>query len=493
MSGNDTDVDVTLVEGVVRGRRLPDLLSWRGIPYAKPPVGRLRLRAPESVTPWTGVFDATAFGSAAPQRNRNGDEDCLTLNVLRPSSQSDAARPVLVWIHGGAHMTGTASAPVYSGASLVRRGDVVFVSLNYRLGALGYLDFREFSTPERPFEVNVGLRDQIAALEWVQRNIAEFGGDPSNVTIVGESAGANAVLTLMSTPATEGLFARGIAQSPPSAATNGTELAARWAREFLDVAGVTTSEANAFLAEADPELLVHTAAKLSARGADEAPGVRVFAPVADGALLPEPPLWAFEAGREHRVPLLVGTNAHEGRIFPWFLDILPTSRHRIEKMFVETDPEIKARVINAYPGYPGRRAALDLGGDVVFWVPTLRFAQAHAQHSDTFMYRYDFMPRLMRLLGLGATHATDLVPVFGARTPFARALTALGGRRGMRAVTDTMQGHWLSFARTGHPLDTWPRYSPDRRETLIIDETCRIESDPRRRRREAWLGFQHRH
>ncbi|RVW02973.1 carboxylesterase/lipase family protein [Rhodococcus xishaensis] len=492
MSSND--IDVTLVEGVVRGRRLPDLLSWRGIPYAKPPVGRLRLRAPEPVIPWTGVLDATAFGPVAPQQNRNGDENCLTLNVLRPAAPSVAPRPVMVWIHGGAYMAGSASSPAYSGASLVRRGDVVFVSLNYRLGALGYLDFREFSTSDYPFEVNVGLRDQIAALEWIQRNIAQFGGDPANVTVVGQSAGANAALTLMSTPAAEGLFARAIAQSPPSAACNGPELASKWAREFLDIAGVTTPEAAAFLAAADPQLLVRTATRLSARGADEAPGVRVFAPVADGDLLPQCPLEAFEAGTEHRVPLLVGTTAYEGRHYQRFLDILPTNRHRIEKMFAGTDhPEVKTRVINAYPGYPGRRGAADLGGDVVLWVPTLRFAQAHARHGDTFMYRYDFTPRLLRLTGLGATHATDLVPVFGTRTPLARALTALGGRRGMRAVTDTMQEHWLAFARTGRPLDGWPRYSPERRETLIIDEICRIEFDPRRRRREAWLGFRHRH
>lgn len=487
------DVDVVLAEGTVRGRRVGDLLSWRAIPYAAPPVGRLRLRAPEPVVPWSGVLDATEFGPAAPQQRRRGDESCLTLNVLRPAEQGRGARPVMVYIHGGAHTAGTASAPMYSGAALVRRGDVVFVSLGYRLGALGYLDFREFSTPERPFDVNLGLRDQLAALEWVQRNIAAFGGDPGNVTLFGESAGADAVVTLLCAPAARGLFARAIAQSPPPATSNSSERAARWAREFLDVAGVPRTDAARYLTTAPPAALVRVASELSTRAADEVPGVRPFAPVADGDLLPAHPLDAFEQGTEHRVPLLLGTNAQEGRIFPRMLDILPTDPTRIAKMFEDTDPEIVRRVFAAYPGYPGRRAAADLGGDVVFWEPSLRCAHAHARHSATYMYRYDFAPRLLRLVGLGATHATELSAVFGTRGFTTRMMTALGGRRGLRAVTDTVQGHWLAFAHTGRPREGWPRYSVDGRETLIIDEICRVESDPLGARRAAWLGYRHRH
>ncbi len=250
---SDDHAAVTYADGTVRGRRLADLLSWRGIPYAAPPVGPLRLRAPRPVSPWAGVRDALSFGPPAPQRRRRGSEDCLTLNILRQAEPSTAPRPVMVYIHGGAHTSGTSAAPMYSGASLVRRGDVVFVSLGYRLGALGYLDFREFSTPENTFDVNLGLRDQIAALEWVQRNIAAFGGDPTNVTLFGESAGADAVVTLMCTPAARGLFARAIAQSPPPATSNGTELAGLWAREFLDLAGVSRADAAHYLTTASPK------------------------------------------------------------------------------------------------------------------------------------------------------------------------------------------------------------------------------------------------
>ncbi|UOT05963.1 carboxylesterase/lipase family protein [Rhodococcus opacus] len=478
--------------GAVGGRRIDDdLTAWRGIPYAAPPVGPLRLRAPQPVEPWSGVRRAFHFGSPAPQGGGT-DEDCLTLNVLAPGSASGSPRPVMVFIHGGAYSGGSSSSSLYSGESLVRRGDIVYVSINYRLGSLGYLDFTQFSTPERPFDSNLGLRDQVAALEWVQRNIAEFGGDPDNVTVFGESAGANAVTTLMTTPAAKGLFARAIAESPPVASAYHPERAARWSREFLEIAGVPLADAATWLETADPADFVEAGTTLAHRGADEEPGTRAFAPVVDGFFLPTHPLDCFASGSGHPVPLIIGTNRHEGRVFPRFLNILPTDPTRIDKMFSHVDASVKERAIAAYPGYPGRRAAADLGGDVTFWEPSVLCAQGHTTIAPTYSYRYDFAPRLLRLLGLGATHATEMYAVFGLTGPWARLLTALGGRRGLRAVTDTVQSHWLHFARHGTPAPGWPRYSPERRETLIIDDTSRVENDPLGERRRAWLGYEHR-
>ena len=188
---------VTTSDGVVQGKPVGDLLTWRGIPYAAPPVGPLRLRAPAPVEPWQGVRDATEWGNASVQHKKGtmlspgkyqpSSEDCLTLNVLAPSRPSSTPRPVMVFIHGGAYTLGTSATPLYGGGSLVRRSledseGIVYVSLNYRLGVLGYLDLSQFSTEARQFDANLGLRDQVAALEWVQRNIAQFGGDPENVT-----------------------------------------------------------------------------------------------------------------------------------------------------------------------------------------------------------------------------------------------------------------------------------------------------------------------
>ncbi|MCQ4118172.1 carboxylesterase/lipase family protein [Rhodococcus tibetensis] len=485
-------LEVHTESGAVGGRRLDDLITWRGVPYAAPPVGPLRLRAPQPVEPWSDVRRAFHFGASAPQGSGPCDEDCLTLNVVAPAEPSATPRPVMVFIHGGAYSGGSSSSSLYGGHSLVRRGDIVYVSLNYRLGALGYLDFSQFSTPERPFDSNLGLRDQVAALEWVQRNIAEFGGDPDNVTIFGESAGANAVTTLMSTPAAKGLFSRAIAQSPPVASAYHPERAARWAREFVEFAGVPLAEAAAWLQTAKASDFVEVGTTLADRGADEEPGTRVFAPVVDGFVLPAHPLDAFASGSGHPVPLIIGTNRYEGRVFPRFLNILPTDAARIEKMFSHVDESVKNRAISAYPGYPGRRAAADLGGDVTFWEPSILCAEGHTAVAPTYSYRYDFAPRLLRLAGFGATHATEMYAVFGLTGPWARALTALGGWKALRTVTGTMQSHWLHFARHGVPAPGWPSYSRENRETLIIDETSRVEHDPLGERRRAWLGYEHR-
>ncbi|MGW0041644.1 carboxylesterase/lipase family protein [Rhodococcus sp. NPDC003348] len=488
---------IATADGPVQGREHHGLRSWRGIPYAAPPVGEFRLRAPQPVTPWTAVRDTLEFGSAPPQSGRVGrsgrmGEDCLTLNVLAPASRSMQPRPVMVFIHGGAYSGGATSTPLYRGDALVRRGDVVYVSIGYRLGALGYLDFTEYSTAERTFDSNLGLRDQVAALQWVRRNIAAFGGDPDNVTVFGESSGANAVTTLMCTPSAAGLFQRAIAESPPAASAYGPDRARVWAAEFLGLLGGTDDPVRA-LTEATPDALVRAGDSLAARGADEAPGTRAFAPVVDGELLPRHPLDAFAAGLAHPVPLIVGTNAREGTMFPRFLDIIPTDPVRIEKMFAETEPRVKARILAAYPRYPDRHAAVQLGGDVTFWEPAILVAQAHTTTAPTYAYRYDYAPNLLNWTGFGATHATELLAVFGAVDhPLGKAATAVGGRDGLRAVTNVLQSHWLHFARHGHPRETWPRYSIERRETLIVDADTHVENDPDGDKRRAWIGYRHR-
>jgi para-nitrobenzyl esterase len=493
MTDNDSALDVSTAEGVLRGRRWRGLLTWRGIPYAAPPVGRWRFQPPRPTRPWSGVREAVAFGRPAPQRRRgNTSEDCLTLNVVAPATAAQRPRPVMVFIHGGAYSDGTSANPLYSGDHLVRRGDLVYVSLNYRLGALGYLDFSEYSTPRTAFEANLGLRDQIAALHWVRRNIAAFGGDPDNVTIAGQSSGGGSVLSLMAAPAARGLFANAIAESPPAAAVYTVDRARAWARQFLGILGVSPSEAAAALMSAPANALTAAAHTLITRNTDQEPGSRAIAPIFGGDLLPGHPLDAVAKGTASPVPLLIGTTAHEGRAFRMFLDIIPNNHARIEKMFEDTDPEVKARAIATYPGYPGQQAAADLGGDITFWEPAILCAQSHTQYAPTYCYRYDFAPRLFHLLGLRATHGGELPAVFGVGDEvFGRVTTVAGGRAGLRAVTETVQSHWLNFVRCGQPLPSWPAYSAAQRETLIIDETPRVDNDPNRDRRLAWIGYQH--
>lgn len=517
VDGSRTDqssgTEAKTTAGILRGHAGRGVHAWRGIRYAAPPVGSRRLRAPEPPEPWEGVQDAVTFGPVPPQervgeflgagRHTPMAEDCLTLNVVAPSAPAETPRPVMVWFYGGAFVLGAASAPTYRGHDLVRGGDVVYVSVNYRLGGLGYLDFSSFSTPERAFDTNLGLRDQIAALRWVQDNIAAFGGDPDNVTIFGESAGAISVTTLMTVPAARGLFHRAIAESSAPGLAWSAERAGGWARQYLralaDVNGIpvpgvdreplpAVTAARLLDAASTDDLLA--ASRRMRHAADDTPGVLLTAPTVDGDLLPEAPLDAFAAGRSHPVPLIIGTNDTEGRLFelPGLrLDLL-VSDERADALFAATQPEVGEQVLAAYRGTSHRQ---DLGGDYMFWYPSVQVMEAHAASGNpVYAYRFDLAPRLLRLLGLRATHGTEIYPVFGLGDSRAgRVLTMLGGRRSLRALSARMQREWTSFAHDGAPAGFWPRYTGDTRLTRILDATDRVESDPRRDRRLAWRGF----
>lgn len=494
-----TEVETT--EGRVRGRRYREFLSWRGIPFALPPIGRLRFRAPQPMTPWSGVRDALSWGFAPPQmrfatmigvgKYQPMSEDCLTLNVLAPAEPSEKPRPVMVYIHGGGYVIGTSATMVYQGQGLVEHGDVVYVSLNYRLGALGYMDFSEFSMSSRPIDSNLGLRDQIAALEWVHRNISAFGGDPDNVTVFGESAGGNAVVSLMASPHAEGLFSRAIAQSANASVCYEQERSRRWSRIFLDELGAEDGREVHALDTAGVHSLGKAGLAFMQRALADEPGTLGYAPVVDGDVLPSAPLDAFADGKAHPVPLIIGTNRREAALFTKFGDDgMPLDEQRVDRMFDNTQPEMRDQVVQAYPRYPDRSALVALCGDAMFWKPSVTCADGHSVIAATYSYRYDFSPRLMDRLGLGATHATELVPVFGlGETAFGKSMTTLGGAKALRGVSRRMQGHWLRFAREGEPMDTWPAYDTDERRTMVFDRRDRVVSDPRRERRLAWTGF----
>ncbi len=481
---------------------------WRGIPYAAAPVGPLRLRRPEPVRAWAGVRTARAFGPIAPQ-DRNGQfrvrtnaemsEDCLTLNVIAPTDATEGS-PVMVFVHGGAYSVGSAQEVRKQGEGLVRRGGVIFVNFNYRLGALGYLDFTELSTRARRFDSNLGLRDQVAALGWVHDNIALFGGDPSRVTIFGESAGGNAVTTLMAVPAAAGLFCAAIAQSASPNAIYPAEVTARWAREYVELLSETVDnsstestsgeDAAALLAQASAEQLVAATTRMQLLTPDRAPGTIALSPVIDGDFLPERPLDAFKAGRAHRVPLIIGTNDREGSLFRGRLDILATTPPRIRAIFANTRKRARKELKAQYPGLPAPRPAADFGGDFAFWFPSVKVAERHARFAQVFFYRFDVATRLLRWMGLDATHGVELFALFDRMDGvFGRGLGVVGGRGALKRAGSRMQRHWLLFASTGSPGSEWPRYTPKRRRTLIIDRIDRVEEDPRADRRRAWQNF----
>ncbi|GLK17384.1 carboxylesterase/lipase family protein [Herbiconiux flava] len=508
--------DPLLVEtesGTLRGTLRRGVRSWRGIPYAAPPVGPLRFRAPAPVAPWDGVREALDFGPAAVQLENKAvslpegvtqSEDCLSLNVLAPPNESDGPFPVMVWIHGGAYVAGSSAQPLFDGTELVANGDVVVVSLNYRLGALGFLDFSSLGDD---FETNVALRDQLAALAWVQHNIAAFGGDPHNVTLFGESAGAGCITTLLTSPAAGGLFHRAIAESSPATSVYDRERAARVSRRFLGLLGLDPDAPTTpgELRTIDAARLARATFDLVAAVAAEQPGTLAVAPVVDGDLVPEHPVDAYRAGRQLPVPLVIGTNHDEASLFRLMKSpLMPITAGSVHVMFEELaaeHPEFAAaenRIEAAYPRFPHHRTPAELSRDAGFRMPGIWLASAHSRVAPTWMYRFDHSTPALSLLGIGATHGAEIAYVFGTlgigrRDPSFR----LGGLAEARHLSEAVQRRWLSFAsegepaglstlEAGDPAPAWPRYDEERRATLLFDHGERVADDPDAAIREAW-------
>jgi para-nitrobenzyl esterase len=492
-------VRVTTAAGTVEGFTRDGVHRWRSIPYARPPVGALRFRAPEPALPWRGVRYCHGFTKCSPQERRYTvlgvgkyqamGEDCLTLNVVAPEAAPTEPLPVMVFVHGGGYIMGSSATPIYDGVGLAKRG-CIYVSVNYRLGALGCLDLSTLSTADVAIDSNLFLRDLILALRWVKDNVAAFGGDPAKVTVFGESAGAHAVGALLAAPGAEGLFAQAISESPASGMTRSTGVAAEFAARFATLLGARKQDAADALMRATPAELVAAQNRLIDDGVRDMLGAFPIGPVFGDEVLPLDPLDAMQKGKAHRVPLIVGNNAEEGRLFTRFLQLLPTNEPMIEALLAEVDPAARERITEAYPDYPERSACIRMGGDFAFGSAAWAMAEAHGRHAPTYLYRYDYAPRVLRWSGLGATHATELLAVFGIyRTKLGALLTAPVDRRSALRVTREVQRRWRSFSRTGNPGDDWPAYTDGDRAVMVFDRKSHLAFDPDPERRMAWEGF----
>ena len=496
---HERTIRVTVDSGTIEGFTRDGVHRWRSVPFAQPPVGPLRYRAPQPVQPWPGVRYCHGYTYCAPQQRKYTlvgpgkfqpmSEDCLTLNVVAPETAAPGPLPVMFFIHGGGYILGSSATPIYDGAALARRG-CVYVSVNYRLGALGCLDLSSLSTPDHPIDDNLFLRDLVLALQWVRDNIGVFGGDPDNVTIFGESAGAHAVATLMAVPAAEGLFHQAISESPASGMAGPPSVAAEFAVDFVEALGSNAGDGAAAVLVARPAQLVDALDHLLMNPPKEMRGAFAVGPTFDTEYLPADPVVAMRDGSAHRVPLIVGTNAEEGRLFTRFLQLLPMTEPAIEVLLSESDVEVRDRITGAYPGYPSQSACVRLGGDFAFGTAAWQIAEAHSRHAPTYMYRYDYAPRTFKWSGLGATHATELFAVFDVyRTRFGALMTAAADRRSARRVSNDVQNRWRAFSRSGVPGDGWPAYTPADRPVMVFDRHSRLEYDPDADRRRAWEGF----
>jgi para-nitrobenzyl esterase len=464
------DATVTIDSGRVQGVIANGVTAFKGIPYAAPPVGPLRWKPPQPAPRWDTVRFAADYGSPCPQppilermwgiRYEKQSEDCLTLNVWSAARTAQERHPVMVWIHGGDFIAGSSGGPSATAASadgsILARQGVVVVSLNYRLGPFGFLALPALSR-ESPQHAsgNYGMLDQIAALQWVHRNIAAFGGDSGNVTVFGESAGAGSICWLMASPLARPLFLRAIAQSPvvfigavalSGAEQSGTKLfgenlAALRAKSTSDIMSAAKFQDDIFFGSGD-----------------------YWGPIVDGWVIPEDPAAVFRAGRQASVALIAGTNADEGSVFTTAFAYSNVLAYRA--LLSQRYSLLSSTVFSLYPAYfnPQVRPAMTrLLTDSMFLTSARRMVRAQAPiNSATYLYHFTRVSPYARLYSLGSYHGAEIPYVFGT-VDLVNSLIPGAYANQDRELARSMSAAWVRFASTGNPNGTgfpgWPAYT----------------------------------
>ena len=481
--------------GKVQGYIENDVEVYKGIPYAEPPIGNLRFSPPVMKKPWDGVLEAKEYSPFAFQgysmleeyfgKNEPESEDCLYLNIWTPVADNEK-RPVMFWIHGGAFITGGGGVPIYDGSVLAKRGDVVVVTINYRLGAFGYSYIPGVTA-------NVGQFDQIMALEWVRDNIEKFGGDPGNVTIFGESAGGYAVLTLSAMPAANGLFHRVIAQSAPFINPKVTEKHTKGLMRMLKLKG----DIDAFRKKPPEEII-----DVQNKYLEKINSAMEFRPLIDGESLPIHPLKVFQNGDCSNIDFMIGSNLDEAKLFTtmggeafadpekailMFLGMFGIDATNSAKMY-ETYKNAREGNISTDP----KDIADAIITDFMFRISTIRFLEAQFKHQKN-TYNYLFTWESPGFDGqLGSCHALELAFVFNTlNIPGIEDFTGQGPEAEL--LSQKIMDAWIAFARTGNPnhvgLPEWQSYDTETRATMCLGKDCKQVNAVYDKEREAWDGF----
>jgi para-nitrobenzyl esterase len=506
-----TSAVVDTANGKVRGALVGGINVFKGLTYGASTAGPNRFMAPKPPEPWTGVRDAFEFGPISPQRNPKTSiatlaasiyapgkpmsifahpqgvpegEDCLVLDVYTPSVTDQRPRPVMVWLHGGGFSQGAASAPVYDGTNLARRGDVVVVGINHRLNVLGYAYFAELGGSDFAKSGNAGILDIVQALQWVRDNIDRFGGDPKNVMIFGESGGGSKVCTLLAMPCAKGLFHRAAIQSGPGIRSVEPEAATKMAEGLLAELGLEKSQVH----ELQNLPLKDIMAAHFARSPGPGPGARGFAPVVDGDSLPRHPFSPDAPSVSADVPILIGYNRTEGE---FFLLSDPTARQM-------TDEDLEGRAKTLF-GDNGQRVIelyrkTDVGlspydlfvlmqTDSGMGLNSIRIAERKAAAGGAPAYLYNFNWDTP-VEGLRSPHTLEIPFVFN-NIEIAKPLTGTG--EDAFDLANRVSDAWIAFARTGNPnipgLPAWPAYNKQDRGTMVIDNESKVVNDPMRDKR----------
>lgn len=494
--------------GKVQGAERDGIEVFKGIPYAAPPVGELRWRSPQAHPGWSGVLQATDYSpiswqsineaggvlSFDPNNKPELSEDCLTLNIWTPSTDSEK-RPVLFWIHGGGFVGGSGSSLIYDGARLAQRGDVVVVSINYRLGALGFVNLAEVTGGRIPASGNEGLEDQVFALKWVRDNIERFGGDPSNITIFGESAGGMSVGALMAFPAAKGLFHKAIPQSGACHTAINLSQATNIAEKLMSKLGVSPNKDVQALIDMPASQITEQGQRLAAE--DNGVGM-IFQPCVDGNVLPKLPIDSVKQGSADDVAVLAGATRDEWRLF---VSMTPGIANMTEDQLrsqLQNDPQNDlSPMIEPYRdmltsiGHDASPVAIHsaIQSERAFRIPAIRLAEAMSDRGcDTYEYLFTVESPAMKGI-LGSCHAIDIGYVFGSHTANKGTSTFFGGEDEHKQLAETVMDTWLSFARTGRPNDPltdWQPYDRENRSTGVFGLPATVENDPYGEVRALW-------
>jgi para-nitrobenzyl esterase len=473
--------------GLLRGEQSGDVLIFRGVPFAQPPIGPLRFRPPVPIKPWTGERDATRFSAAAVQSGAPAlpqSEDCLYLNIWAPTGKAPAKGPfpVYVWIHGGGFTGGSAIEPMFDGTTLAQQG-IISITVPYRLGVLGFLDLDPLLGPDYAGSANNALRDLIAALQWIQQNIAAFNGDPTRVTIGGESAGAKLADILLGVPSAQPLFHQVVSESGGAERVFSKAESATVSEAFGKLWRATPGNELANLRTAPADALIQTQKQFLA----DYPRHFPLRAQIDGDLLPRLPVETIASGSALGKRLLIGTNRDESAAFlgphpqhdPGAADLgnLPTTQF---------DP-VFAKYKDIYPLMTAEQLRIRAATAEEYWVPSIRTADAHVKGGGSaFMYRLDFAESSGYFRGY-AFHSLDI------RLVWNRPSTSIANAADEAALALTMNQAWVAFLRGELPsakgLPEWSPYNPIDRPTMVFDITSHLDLKPREAELRLWDGL----
>jgi para-nitrobenzyl esterase len=498
---------VSIKSGKLEGNVEDGLYIFKGIPYAAPPIGNLRWMPPQPVKAWSGVRPAKKFGAIAPQNpmpmaapgmpvfDEPKDEDCLFLNIWTPGLD-DARRPVMLWIHGGAFIIGSGTEPFLEGGKLAKRGDIVLVSINYRLGALGFINLKEITGGKIPATGNEGMLDQVAAVEWAHDNIAAFGGNPDNITVFGFSAGGMSTGTLLGMPLARGKFHKAINRSGAANVVGQLDAAVKISEKFIKIFSLNSKNIDA-LRKLTTQQLLDGQQELGTKLRESEYRLTPFQPVVDGKVLPEYPMEAIKKGSAKNVAIMSGNTLDELKATS-AMD--PTMRNLDEAGLLKRlndilPPDMVPGLVSTYRDSLKKRGSkadpLDILGtintDLMFRISTIRLVEAQRDNGVP-AYNYLFTYKSPAMGGvLGAMHGLDNPFLFGNIDP-----AFCGSGPEVENLAIKIQDSCAAFARTGDPscasIGKWPVYGKNRM-TMILDKNTRVEAAPYEAERRAWDKF----